>query len=782
METDFFLVLRWWGTLFLVGAVAYPLTKALFGGLTRSDLVRKQGRTLTAAWWDGGYFFSKVVGMAAVTWIVYALGTIRILPFSYASITTSLVLLFIIGLLANFQFSIFNFQSIFKFNKNLENSPVKQFTLILFEELFFLFALLFWSWIKGHEPSIRGLEKFMDFGFMQSILTSRFFPPADMWYPPLPVNYYYFGHLVTAVLTKLSGIDLAYTFNLMLATIFALTLTMSFSIGYQLCRIGRIGRIGQIGGGILTAFLVTLAGNLQTIYAFTRGYTGDNVQPFWELWWPTPLRQGFAGQVGEIWANLLQGLNTYWYANATRFIPFTIHEFPSYSFVVSDVHGHVLSIPFVLLTIALLIHIFSSGIHKENFHFLTSLAGRQVFKFQSFFQIMFYGFLIGVLLMTNALDGPIYLGLYIVLSLILNTKYQILSKDWWKQQGIILGGVTLIAVLTSLPFLSHFKSFVSGVAVNCPPAFLANTKIGPLLFEGVEKCQRSPLWMMGLLWGFFVCCGIWLIAKMNTKITQIEKILLIFFFFSLALIIFPEFFYFKDIYPMHFRSNTMFKLGYQAFILFSIVAGFTIVSMCQRVNVSKKKRILFFVLLVPQLFLVSIYPIFSVRSYFNGLRRYEGLYGLNWLAREYPDDWAGIQYLNQGIGIRGLGEDKNVLIPNTKYETPNTVIVEADGDSYTDYARFSAFTGMPTIIGWPVHEWLWRGSYDVVAPRREEVRQIYESEDLDLTRSDLVRYGVRYVIVGQLEREKYQDLQEWKFGQLGEVVFQSGQTTIYKID
>ena len=105
---------------------------------------------------------------------------------------------------------------------------------ICVEEVIFLLALFAWSWVKAHEPSLRGLEKFMDYGFMQSALRSTYFPPMDMWYPPLPVNYYYFGHLATAVLTKLSGLDLAVTFNLMLATIFALCLTTSFSIGYQL--------------------------------------------------------------------------------------------------------------------------------------------------------------------------------------------------------------------------------------------------------------------------------------------------------------------------------------------------------------------------------------------------------------------------------------------------------------------------------------------------------------------------------------------------------------------
>ena len=50
-----------------------------------------------------------------------------------------------------------------------------------------------------------------------------------------------------------------------------------------------------------------------------------------------------------------------------------------------------------------------------------------------------------------------------------------------------------------------------------------------------------------------------------------------------------------------------------------------------------------------------------------------------------------------------------------------------------------------------------------------------------VTRTVLVSYGVRYVIVGELERQKYPALQEWKFGQLGEVAFQSGQTTIYQM-
>ena len=64
---------------------------------------------------------------------------------------------------------------------------------------------------------------------------------------------------------------------------------------------------------------------------FLKIILGENPVPFWHL----PLSIQFFP-------------NMYWYPNATRFIHNTIHEFPLYSFVVSDLHGHVLDIPIVL--------------------------------------------------------------------------------------------------------------------------------------------------------------------------------------------------------------------------------------------------------------------------------------------------------------------------------------------------------------------------------------------------------------------------------------------------
>ena len=715
---DLFIVLQWWSVLFLVGAAAFPLTKRLF-----------------PTWFDRGYFFAKAVGFAVVSYIIYVLGTLHVAPFTQLTVFIVMGVVFLVGIAPVFFHS--SKQAIIQNKKRL----LYWANVIGMEELCFFFLLLLWSWVKAHEPSIRGLEKFMDYGFMQSILNTQYFPAMDMWWAGGYINYYYFGHLVTAVLTKVSGISLAYTFNLMLATLFALTATISFSIGVQIIRLKKVASwFIAIVSGVLTSFLVTLAGNMQTLYAFTKGYTGEDVKPFWTLLWSF---SEFLSRVGE-------GMQMYWYANATRFIPFTIHEFPSYSFVVSDVHGHVLSLPFVLLAIALLLYMFTSEVIKRISH------------------MVFYGFLLGVLLMTNALDGPIYgllfaVGWFVFMILPNRKKWK---TQWWSLIYPV-GYVALVALATALPFLFYFNSFATGIGVNCPPAFLADSKIGPFIFEEVEKCQRSPLWMMWLLWGFFWFSGAWLFVKKlwkkDDQNSPIQRTLKVFYIVGIALIIFPEFLYVKDIYPAHFRSNTMFKLGYQAFIWWSVISGFVITHVVFFMK-DKSQRILRAVIIflfVPQVFLVSIFPIFSIRSYFGELKKYEGIYGLGWLEKELPDSSAAIEWLNS--------------------QSKDAVIVEAAGDSYTDYNHISSFTGLPTITGWAVHQWLWRGSYDIVSPRQEDVRMIYESTDVQDVRLILEKYHVRYIIVGKQEREKYANLQEEKFLQLGRVAFQSGTTTVYEV-
>ena len=161
--------------------------------------------------------------------------------------------------------------------------------------------------------------------------------------------------------------------------------------------------------------------------------------------------------------------------------------------------------------------------------------------------------------------------------------------------------------------------------------------------------------------------------------------------------------------------------------------------------------------------LVSVYPYFAINSYYGELKNYKSLDGLSYLNDLYSTDYQAILWARQNI-------------------PGQPVILEAQGDSYTDYARVSSNTGLPTVLGWPVHEWLWRGSYNEAGKRVEEVKILYESPDLDLTKQLIDQYNISYVFVGTLERQKYLNLQENKFAALGKIVFQSGDTKIYQIN
>jgi len=705
ISIDVFYILKWFLALFVIGIAFLPLTSSVFENFK-----------------DKGYIFSKIIGIALISYSVLLTGTLKLIKFSTYSVYISLIILFLIN------YTIFILR-----RKHLLPILKKNIKIFLFEELIFLVALFFWAFVRSNNPDIHGLEKFMDFGFLNSILRTDYFPPKDMWYTPLSINYYYFGHLITAVITKMTSIPSFISYNLMLITLFALTFTASLSLGMNLFDKVKYSLKSSLAG-LLSAVLMSLAGNLTTIYSFFKPYANTNPIPFWKLPF---LPFSFP--------------NNYWYPNATRFIPYTIHEFPIYSFVVSDLHGHVLDIPFVLLSISVIFAFFNN-------------------KKITFLNLLFLSFIFSIMYMANAWDGLIYLLLGFLLLIAFNFYED--GKKWifsagslyklFKSYFILLLGFFAF----SLPFSIHFEPFVSGIGVICAPSFLTNLgRLGPFLFEA-NHCQRSPLWQLIILYGFFYFFVfsfiVFLKLKKNYKISKNDIFVLVLIILSTILIIIPEFVYVKDIYPMHYRANTMFKLVYEAFIMLSICSSFVLVKLISSI---KRKKILipFFVIAIFLLSLVLVYPVFAINSYYRDLKTYQSLDGTAYLASLYPGDYKLINWINKNI--KG-----------------QPVILEANGDSYTDYARISANTGLPTVIGWPVHEWLWRGTYDIVAPRIADVQILYTTQDVSIAKSLIKEYDISYVVVSELERQKYPNLNEQTFTKLGKPIYQNGEAGLYKIN
>ena len=139
---------------------------------------------------------------------------------------------------------------------------------------------------------------------------------------------------------------------------------------------------------------------------------------------------------------------------------------------------------------------------------------------------------------------------------------------------------------------------------------------------------------------------------------------------------------------------------------------------------------------------------------------YRTLDGNAYLERYHADDFAAIRWLRENVDT-------------------DEVILETTGNPYSFYARFSSNTGLPTVLGWANHEGLWRKGDQRVGTRRNDVQRIYKTADLPGVESLLDQYDVRYVIVGQLEREDYPASGLEKFESLP-VAFRQGQTTIYR--
>jgi hypothetical protein len=260
--------------------------------------------------------------------------------------------------------------------------------------------------------------------------------------------------------------------------------------------------------------------------------------------------------------------------------------------------------------------------------------------------------------MTNAWDGLIYLFLALLVTFTMYFKKA-------KSLGMTLkmtGAVALIFfsgfVLFASPFILNFIPFASQIGLLCSPSFLLNKQIGPLIFEP-EKCQKSPLYMLMILWGFFyfnVISYLFLIIipnirqkfyslkpshkKFSTLLTSKLQVLndlpatdifiILLIILSTGLLIFPEIFYLKDIYPAHYRANTMFKLGYQAFMMLGLCSAFILF----RIRAIRKSFI-YTILFLILFFFVAIYPYYAINSYFNGLKVYSGLDGLKWMEPIY---------------------------------------------------------------------------------------------------------------------------------------------------
>lgn len=745
LKDDFMVFLQWNVALILLGVIFYPITGLIFH-----------------KFYDGGWLFSKTIGVACGGWLVWYLSSTL---FSFSRVTCIVCIL--IWLIIN----IFLFWTLTHFSKKKSQKVPSLFSKekvfhMLCSEFIFLTAFVLWTYLRGFKPEAYGTEKFMDYGFMTAMLRSKHMPPQDLWFAGETINYYYVGQFLASYLTKLCGTTANYGYNLMLTMLAAFGFSLPYSIASNVAKVWIEDNqknkethfhikenILTVICGLVAGIGVSLAGNGHyPIYA--------KIKP-----WIQKLK-------GEI-------IDSYWFPNATRYIGYnpetddkTIHEFPSYSFVLGDLHAHVINIMFILTVLALL---FAWLLYRKET--MDKVRNQMATETKSLLTeafhpaIIFIGFFIGLFQTTNFWDFPIYFVVSGAIILFSNAIIYQFSKKTILLTAIHAAVILGISTIVCLPFTLTFHNISAGIALTV---------------------TRTPIYQLAVLWGLPITCVIVylvfiILTQKKEGIYQKERkqkknrlfclignlstpdlFILTIGCCAIGLIIMPEIIYVIDIYSGSYkRANTMFKLTYQAFIMFGISMSFIFLKL---ICFSKEKKRVILGLIGFLVWLTTVPYIYtSCKSWFGNIKDTSGYKGIDaaaFVKNESEDDAKAVDWLNKNI--KG-----------------SPVLLEAPGDSYTYYERISVLTGLPTILGWKTHEWLWRsdetGDFPIsVSERQVDVETIYTSREKQEVQKLLEKYQVEYIYIGGCEREKYGvDLNELLLRSLGTVVFPEGDESYF---
>ena len=720
LQGDVWTFWTWYLLALVLGAAAMPLTGRLFRRFQ-----------------DRGWMFSKVTAIAVSGFLTWFLVAVKIIKFTTMTCIVVTLVCAAASLILYCREQKAGFECI----------PFAHLDLVYAEELLFFAAFLLWTYFAGFHPAAYGTEKFMDYGFMEATMRSKTLPATDLWYSQGKINYYYGGQYFAVFLTKLSGAKVELTYNLMRTFVAGLAFAMPFSLVHQMVT-DRLGKTGSRWKkalpsvtGILAGISVSIAGNMHYVVY------GQII----------PFIQKLKGEE----------VSSYWFPDATRYIGFnpdvedkTIHEFPCYSFVLGDLHAHVVDIMFVLLLLGLLY----AWMKKVRTTELSgeSMSWRKFWKKQLLMpQLLATGALLGMFHWTNYWDFVIYFVVTCGAALFMNIIGQKGKIRW--ALGVTAAQAAEILILATviiMPFTLQFdtSNMVQGIALaqhhSLPhqllvlwglPGILTILFVVSLLIEKLRGAEQKSLY------------------HLLTSIRLPDLFAVLMGRCAIGLVLIPELVYVRDIYENgNARANTMFKLTYQAYIMF----GMTMIYAIFRLLIIGKNKILKVLAFIGLFFFVWTCGYFgnSVHSWFGEVwkpSQYKGLNATAFLETDFPEDVNGIRWLKENIS-----------------DAP--VVLEANGDSYSEYERVSAMTGLPTIMGWYVHEWLWRGNLSDLNAKIEEIQEIYTSTDETRVKELLEEYNVSYIFVGSCERNKYgADMNNDLLKSLGEVVFQDSEYPTY---
>ncbi|WP_119067021.1 DUF2298 domain-containing protein [Aggregatilinea lenta] len=826
-------IVAWWLLVTLAGAAVWPLLARVLGGLP-----------------DRGYTVARAAGVMLTAFVFWFLASVGLLDNTPGSMIFAWLAVLALSLTVFF--------------RGDDRPPIgawlrEHAALIGVSEL--LFALLFvgWSYFRAHNPEMASTEKPMEIMFLNSIRASATFPPHDGWLSGYAISYYYFGYVMAAMLSDLASVNSGVGFDLMLAFLFAQAGVGALGVVYNMVRAGgplgllRGGsRAAALGAGALALVFLILMGNLGTALVELpyRGTASSVVDQGYFDFWDVAEREGVQdGQIPDWdhdtvanWDDEFVSWDTatnpwyWWWFRYSRVIQDRnldgspvgaqpIAEFPAFSFVLADMHPHVLALPFAVLAVALALNLVLRG---------TDPSGGEV---------ALYAVWVGGMVFLNSWDAA-YLVLLVgadALRRLIRRGSRWLTGDDWA--GILWFGARLgaLTVIFYLPWIISFASQAGGLLPNAiyptqwQQMFLQFGTFLVILtvFAAVEAVRAGKRynWTAALLTAALVAgtvvvlaavlgviawnredvrgavyavyggvaglgdilpdvfrrrlvglpTELWLLALIALVVGRLfarsaaaaegdemappayhpaTAFALLLVGAGAVLVLVPDFVYLRDNFSV--RMNTVFKLYYQGWILFSLAGGYAVWSLLAGARLPQRKaandtaplalvgRVAFGAVVIVLVGAGLIYTYFAVRS--------RGVYEANNTDTLTLDGRSSMITRGEYEATMCLAD----LVP----KSDSIVLVESSCNCgyQPQIGRVSGLTGVPTLLGWANHEGQWRGdTYEEVTDARTEngefrdrmtdIGDLYTTRDWDEAWSIIDRYGIDYVVVGNAERQ-----------------------------
>jgi YYY domain-containing protein len=573
MPSDLLAFFKWYLAITFLGAAAWPLA---FKFLRRLP--------------DRGYTLVRTLGLLLASYVFWMAGSLGLMQSDAPAVALSALLVGGVGLVALGRSGLAELGAWLKAHWRVAAAV----------EVVFVGAFALMAVARAYNPQLDGTERPMELMFINSILRSPTFPPQDAWLAGNPISYYYFGYVMIAALIRLTGVVTEVAFNLGLAMLFALAAVGA--LGLVLNLVALVKQQAQKGGAqqpasaflqaafapaLAAPLLVLVVGNFYGVASLlnANGIFADLKVPVVRYYFGTndPANTGpsaldpsqapaLKDQPGIYagWTNIWDWLDlkaadeparpavpgkpfswdlgNWFFAarvvkdrNLTYSDPNTeaIDEMPAFSFILGDMHPHVLGLPIVMLCLALALEwlLWAAAFTPEGLHpadpRMPAAARRwgrarlELYAARALERLELYAcwlkplagrlglsaLIVGALFFLNTWDFPIYIfmaGMALVIGLWLNWGWATLARHW-AFVALVVALTAVLGVLLYWPYVLTAQSQVQGLLPNIiyPTRFqqtfvmFGPVLIGVTLFVGwltLRHCgsiSRAAAWWAG---------------------------------------------------------------------------------------------------------------------------------------------------------------------------------------------------------------------------------------------------------------------------------------------